>query len=631
MADPSTSFASSQLKRTVIAFLRQHAPFSQLGADHLDLLAEHASLNYYATGTRILGPADGMPGRYHIVHRGQVRSAPPGQPDGDADSVAVLHPGESFPLGALVEGRAVVNDYVAGGDTFCYEFDKAAFDRLLATSATFAAFCTRRIAHLLQESRRQARAQAQEDFHARHNMTSLVSTLLRRPPVTCNENTPLRDALLVMRDQRIGSMIAIDAANRAVGILTERDVLGRIVLEGRQLDIPFASVMTPGPHSIEESATVFDAALLMARHAIRHLPVTRGGELVGVISERDLFAAQRAGMREAGRAIAQATDGGALEQAAADVRRLARNLQLQGMAIDQLTQLVVALNDRLVERAIDIVRRDTGLVGPEACWIALGSEGRMEQTVSTDQDNGLVFEAQPGESLETCRDRLLGFARRVNQLLAQIGFPLCKGDIMAGNPKWCLTLAEWKERFGDWVRNPTPEALLNASIFFDFRALHGDIRLANDLRAWLVGEVAGRPAFLRMMAANALGNAPPLNIFGELAASGSLDLKGQGARPFIDAARVLALADGTLATQTTQRLRLGAARHGTAREAEALVEAFEFIQNLRLTRQFRALEDGGAPNEIEISMLNELDRRILKESFRQARKLQSRLRLDYAL
>ena len=629
MADPSA--ASSLLKRTVIDFLRQHPPFSQLDDDHLDLLAERASVNYFPDGTRILGPADGMPGRYYIVHRGEVRSAPPGQFASDAGGVAALHPGESFPLGALVEGRAVVNDYVAGGDTFCYEFDKAAFDMLLARSTAFATFCTRRIAHLLQESRRQARAQAQEASHARHNMTSLVSTLLRKPAVTCKETTSLRDALLVMRDQRIGSMVAVDGANRAVGILTERDVLDRIVLEGRPLDIPFASVMTPAPRSIEESATAFDAALLMARHAIRHLPVTRGGELVGVISERDLFAAQRASMREVGRSINQAADGGALEQAAADVRKLARNLQAQGMALDQLTLLIVALNDRLVERAIDMVRRDTGFEAQGACWIALGSEGRMEQTVSTDQDNGLVFEPTPGESVETCRERLLAFAGQVNQLLARLGFPLCKGGIMAGNPKWCLTIDEWKQRFGDWLRNPTPEALLNAAIFFDFRALQGEIRLATELRAWLVAEVKERPAFLRMMAANALGNTPPLNIFGELATSGSLDLKGQGARPFIDAARVLALADGTLATQTTQRLRLGAARHGTAREAEALVEAFEFIQNLRLTRQFRALDDGGPPNQIEISTLNELDRRILKEAFRQARKLQSRLRLDYAL
>ena len=255
----------------------------------------------------------------------------------------------------------------------------------------------------------------------------------------------------------------------------------------------------------------------------------------------------------------------------------------------------------------------------------------MEQTISTDQDNGLIFTPRPGATTDGSRDRLLGFARQVNELLAQLGFPLCQGGIMAGNPKCCLSAAEWQERFSDWLRNPTPDALLNAAIFFDFRPLHGNTALADNLRTWLSAEAAGRPAFMRMLAVNALNNNPPLNIFGELAASGTVDLKGQGARPFIDAARVLALANGIAATHTTQRLRLAALHHGSAREMEAMIESFQFIQTLRLARQFESLEDGGPPNQIEIATLNELDRRILKESFRQARKLQSRLKLDYAL
>ena len=621
----------SLLVKSVGDFLRQHAPFAQMQARHLTWLAERATVNYFADGTRMLGAADGAPGVYYVIQRGAVSSAPAGAMQPDAALTAALHAGESFPLGALVEGRPVVNDYVAQGDTFCYEFDKTVFDKLMAESAPFASFCTRRIAHLLQESRRQARTLANEEAHARQSMTSLLSTLLRRAPVTCQAQAPLREALTVMRDLRIGSIVAVDEAARPVGILTERDLLDRIVLAGHSLDQPLASVMTPDPHSIDEKASAFDAALLMARHTIRHLPVTRGGMLVGVVSERDLFSLQRIGMREVGRAINQAEGAEALAAAAANVRALAQNLLSQGMAAEQLTQLIVALNDRLVERAIGICAQATGIATTEVCWIALGSEGRMEQTISTDQDNGLIFTPSPGTSAEASRDRLLAFARQVNDLLARLGFPLCQGGIMAGNPKWCLSAAEWQERFSDWLRNPTPDALLNAAIFFDFRPLHGNTVLADTLRAWLCAEAPKRPAFLRMLAANALGNNPPLNLFGELKGSGKVDLKSQGARPFIDAARVLALADGIAATHTTQRLRLAAARHGDAREAEAMIEAFEFVQTLRLARQFESLIDGGPPNQIEIASLNELDRRILKESFRQARKLQSRIKLDYAL
>ncbi|MBL8384834.1 MAG: CBS domain-containing protein [Burkholderiales bacterium] len=476
-----------------------------------------------------------------------------------------------------------------------------------------------------------ALSRAAEDASARQDMTSLLSSLVRKAPVTAHADTPLREALTTMRDARIGSIVAVDADGRPVGIFTERDVIDRVVLAAVPLDAPLTRVMTPDPLALDETATAFDAALAMARRAIRHLPVTRAGRLVGVVSERDLFSLQRVGMREVSRGIDQAADAAALAAAATDVRLLARNMMSQGMAVEQLTQLIVAMNDRLVERTIEMAARDAGIEDVDLCWIALGSEGRQEQTVSTDQDNGLVFALPPGGDAAALRARLLPFADRVNQALAPLGFPLCKGGIMAGNPKWCLSVDEWKACFGDWLRNPTPDALLNAAIFFDFRGLWGNAALAAGLRTWLDGEARARPAFLRTLAANALSTQPPLNFLGEIAGGGKVDLKGQGARLFIDAARVLALAHAIPATQTAQRLRLAAARYGAEREAEAMVEAFHFIQAQRLNRQFQALEDGGAPNEIDVAALNDLDRRILKETFRQAGKLQSRLKLDYAL
>ena len=602
-----------------------------MNPDELAWLGAKARLNYHPQGTRLLSGGDGAPGVFHVVLRGEVRIVAQGQETGHGNGVDSLLPGECFPLGALIENRPVVGDYVAAVDTFCYEWVKDDFDRLLGRSTQFADFCARRLAHLLQESLRLTRQSAGEDAHARHNMSSLLSTLLRKTPVTCAAGASLRDALTCMRDKRIGSIVAVGDDGQVTGILTERDVLDRVVLGDVALDGSLGAVMTPDPVTVDENASAFDAALMMAQHAIRHLPVTRAGRLIGVVSERDLFSLQRIGMREVGRAINHAKDAESLARAAADVRILARNLRSQGMAVEQLTQLIVAVNDRMVDRAIALVACEFHIDSIDFCWIALGSEGRMEQTISTDQDNGIIFDAPAGRAPESTRERLLPFALRINELLAKIGFPLCKGGIMASNPKWCLSLAQWKERFADWLRNPTPDALLNAAIFFDFRPLSGSHALAEELRTWLLGEALARPAFRRMLAANALGNIPPLNFFGELASSGTLDLKGQCARPFIDGARVLALAAGVGATQTAQRLRLVATEHGDPRETETMIESFHFIQSLRMARQFEALDDGGAPNEIDIASLGELDRRILKETLRQARKLQSRLALDYAL
>lgn len=206
---------------------------------------------------------------------------------------------------------------------------------------------------------------------------------------------------------------------------------------------------------------------------------------------------------------------------------------------------------------------------------------------------------------------------------------------MASNPELCLTFEEWKSRFGNWIREPDPQALLNASIFFDFRILFGNERFENQLRTWLNKTVKGNSTFLRMMAVNALKVMPPLGRIRDfvLEDDGTIDLKKSGARLFVDVARILALRTGVDSSSTVQRLRQASVKIGTSsEEVNAITDGFNFIQLLRLRSQHLETEhDTPDDNRINPESLNELDRRILKEAFRQARKLQLRLKLDYQL
>ena len=230
-------------------------------------------------------------------------------------------------------------------------------------------------------------------------------------------------------------------------------------------------------------------------------------------------------------------------------------------------------------------------------------------------------------------------ARDVNADLDRCGFPLCSGKIMASNPALCLTLEEWEEKFSAWVRKPEPEALLNATIFFDFRPLFCQFNLAERMRISLLRQTRGNPLFLRMLAANALAVAPPLGMIRDFVTDddpehpGCIDLKKFGSRLFIDAARVFALGHDVSATNTVQRLKqTGAAMNVSAEEVGAAIDAFYFIQLMRLRHQHAAQRQGReGDNLIRPDDLNEVERRILKESFRQARKLQQRLKLDYQL
>ena len=235
------------------------------------------------------------------------------------------------------------------------------------------------------------------------------------------------------------------------------------------------------------------------------------------------------------------------------------------------------------------------------------------------------------------RERLLGFARDVNAALDGLGFPLCTGEVMAGNPDLCRSMDEWREKFLAWILEPTPEALLKANILFDFRPLYGNTTLCDALRAWLFGHTKSSSLFLRFMVENALNVEPPLGLIRTFAVDdgpgieGTLDLKVRGARLFVDCARIFALALGIADTGTATRLRAAAALlHVEPRHVEATVGAFQFLQLLRLRQQDRPTVVGN-PNRIDPSTLNEIDQRMLKEAFRQAKQVQERLRITYRL
>jgi CBS domain-containing protein len=343
-------------------------------------------------------------------------------------------------------------------------------------------------------------------------------------------------------------------------------------------------------------------------------------------------------MHEIRRTIARGESVPALADAARDIRQLAAHMLQQGAATEQLTEIVSTLNDAVTRRLIVLERGHHGIADLDWCWLAFGSEGRFEQTLATDQDNGFIFADVEGGTPDRMRERFLPFAQAVNRGLDACGFPLCKGNIMAGNPQWCLSLSEWQAAFARWSDHTDPRALLNATIFFDFRPLYGSDELADALRARLTALTGNNLRFLRQLAQQALETHPPLGLLRDFQVEDAegyphtIDLKKSGTRVFVDAARVMALATGTTRSGTAERLRIAGARlNMNEDEISSAIEAFFFIHMLRLKNQLSSAGNPGAHNRINPDLLNGIDRRILKESFRQARKLQSRLALDYQL
>ena len=387
--------------------------------------------------------------------------------------------------------------------------------------------------------------------------------------------------------------------------------------EGTSADALTASADTPLGSAL---------AMLRRRDAHSMVVVDAGGAVLGVLALKETST-------PISDAITAAGDLAQLAQAARSLRAFAGELLADGMGARQVTELISYLNEALAERLVRIVAERHGRDLAKMCWLAFGSQGRGEQTLVTDQDNGLVFES---EDAAADRPRWLAFSREVNEGLAACGYSLCRGQVMAGNPACCLTAQEWRERFDDWIEHGSPQDLLNACVYFDLRPLAGRLLLAAPLRAFVSHRARAVPRFLKQLADNALRNPPPLSWLGgvetrRVGGRPMLDLKHHGTMLFVDAARLYALAQGIEQTGTRERLTaVGRQLKVPAHESEAWVRAFEFLQLLRLQSQLaRGAQAPGGVNMVDLSTLNDIDRRLLKEALRQGQRLQQRLQLDY--
>ena len=622
----------------VVAYLQQHAPFAQMAEKDVHFLASHLKLSFFAAGEEIAGPDQGSADRLFIIKQGRVRGETPGASKDEEDAWELVT-GESFPIGALLSRRPVNTVHRAAEDTFVFELERDDFDTLVSQSPEFHDFCTRRLANLLDQALSQAQATSAAAASEYTSMNAPLHSLIQREPVTCTTDTPIHEALEQLKTYHVGSIIIVDESFRPKGILTLHDVLKRIALTQQDLGAPISEVFTPDPLGLAPDAPAHEAALMMAQKGFGHVCVVENEKLVGVVSERDLFSLQRIGLVSLSRNITRAKDIDTLREHAGNIQRLVQQMLAQGSSVEQITHIITALNDHLTRRVIMLIEAEMGEPSIPYVWIAFGSEGRHEQTLVTDQDNGILFEAPTGMTPDEVREKLVPFARRINEALDQCGFPLCIGNIMASNPECCLSGEEWRRRFGRWIEGGNPQHLLNATIYFDFRRIYGDYAPVDELRSWVLNCIAKNPRFLRMMTENAMRSRPPLGLVRDFITSSSedhpdaIDLKVNGLTPFVDGARLLALGHGIDDTNTVGRLRAcGERKILEPREADALIKAYAYIQLLRIRHQEEQRRAGlPGDNFVEPDKLNDLDRRILKEAFRQARKLQSRLALDYQL
>ncbi len=441
-----------------------------------------------------------------------------------------------------------------------------------------------------------------------------VSEICHRDVVTCEPDMSLVEAADRMRSHNISSIV-VAASEAPIGMVTDRDLRNKVVAEAvHPRELRVSDVMTSPLITIGEDRFLYEALHLMSRRRIHRLCVVDGsGKLCGILTDTDALRLQSRSPQQLIKEIEEAERVEDLREARLKLEQLVIHLAGARVATKDLIQTVAHLNDRILVRLIELVReaRYPDLTARFA-FLVLGSEGRQEQTLSTDQDNAIVY-ADDLSAAE--RERLAAFSVDLIDNLIAIGVPPCAGGIMAKNEPWRRSLSEWRQVLDQWLRTPTPQNILYGSMFFDLRTLYGDPSFEAELKSDITARLRASGLFLVHSAANAVRFKPPLTFFGRIKGKkggphrGCIEIKKAGIFPITEGIKAMALQAGIAAGGTRERV-LGLEQVEVLRsiQAESLVAAFDFLVTLRLRGQLLAIEQGRVPdNYLPLDRLNRIE------------------------
>ena len=453
-----------------------------------------------------------------------------------------------------------------------------------------------------------------------------LADLMTRGPLTCAPDTPATEAARMMQEAGI-SCLLVTEGERLTGIVTIRDLSGRVLGRGLPPATPVAQVMTPDPLTLPPSALGTDVLHLIMERRIGHVPVVEGGRLLGIVTRTDLMRQQAVTSGWLISSIAEAE--GPAQIAAATARIPAMLLQLTGAGNrhDVTTRLITDVADAATRRLLVLAEAELGPPPVPYLWLACGSQGRMEQAGVSDQDNCLILDDAVTQADLPYFDAL---AAQVTEGLNAAGYVFCPGEMMASTPRWRQPLSVWRSYFQGWIDRPVPEAQMLASVMFDLRPIRGETALYEALHRDTLEAASKNSIFVAHMIANSLKHQPPLGLFRSIARirSGdhkdSVDLKMSGVVPVVDLARLYALMGRLEPVSTRARIESAAGGPVSASGARDLLDAYDLIAETRLRHQARQIRDGQAPdNYLVPSELSDFERAHLRDAFVVVRTMQS--------
>lgn len=608
-------------------FLVAHAPFEALPQRVLATLPARLSTRYYRRDSEIVA-AGAHNDEMFVLRSGAVEVR-----DVHGGLVDRYDTGRCFGWAALLSDGIAPFTLTALEDSLVLVMPGEVFRELSRTQPMWSVF----FQHSLSETMRTAVRAVHTAERGTAVLKTTVGELVRREPLWVTPQTTIRAAAELMRAERVSSLLVMTEGD-LVGIMTDRDLRNRVVAEGRAIEQPVSAIMTADPVSAPVEAMAFELLLSMVGKNIHHMPVTSGGQVVGLVSSTDLMRLERADPVFLAGDIHKMTTVTELATIHPRIAEIVGQLVTEDATADDVGRVVTAIGDAVERRLLELGEAHLGPPPGPFCWVTLGAAARLEQGLASDQDNALILsdEMLSGPHAAEYVAYLADLARFVSDGLSECGYATCPDAMMATNPQWRQGISGWTSTFRSWVDGAAGDE--QTRLFFDMRPLHGDARLFEDLHRAVLTMTRQNLGFIRRLAADAVRTPPPIGFFrGFVLARGgehanTLDLHQRGVRIVIDLARVVALAEGL--PQVNTRMRLAAIEQTgrfTAERMADLSDAFEFIAYVRMRHQAGQVRAGTVPDDfVPPDELSQFEKRHLRDAFQIVRQAQADLTAAYS-
>ncbi|WP_298883459.1 DUF294 nucleotidyltransferase-like domain-containing protein [uncultured Polaribacter sp.] len=623
------------IAKRIFDFLKNFPPFSMLSAEQLLSVCKEIDVIYLEKDTNLFITEKPIENKFYVVKDGAI-----GLFEENTDAlVDKCDEGDIFGLRALMRKDNYKLSAKAIEESIVYSISSESFKKFITTNSEASSY----LLSTFVSNTRYIEADPINIPKVNKNIQDFFeeqSAEYSKTPISCTIETKIKDAAIIMSKKRVGSIV-ITKNKKPIGIITDKDLRTKIATGIVSINKPVSEIMSSPVITYPEKITVAEAQIAMMKHKITHLCITKDGtpnsELIGILSEHDIIVIRDNNASALVKEVKRATTFVQLQKIRKRAEKILKRYLEQHIPITYITKIISSINESITRRVINLSLLEMPSPTPTSfAWLAIGSQGREEQLLLTDQDNALVFNNVAKEDYQKTKEYFLALSKKINNGLHVVGFELCPADMMGSNPKWCLSVDEWKSQFNSWIKSPGEDNLMLCTIFFDFQYVFGDEELVKKITAGINKSIDSHEIFLNFLGINALKNPPPLSFFRQFLIErdgehkNHFDIKARAMMPLVDAARLLILSKNIDVDNNTI-LRYEKLAELESQNKDIYIACSNAFKSLLRYRTEQGLLNNDSGRFINLETLSKANRLQLKSCFKAVKDVQDLIQTRFKL